>query len=218
MNLDVLLKEYANDPRCFKIVDRITASQPQRIQLSGLQGSATPFVVSSVFSNPAASQLNHLIILRDAEEAAYFHNTLENISKALNLFYFPSSFKNKKNYRLLNPSHVMLRTECLTRFSTPTRGDRVGIIITYAEAMFEKVVLPKTLSANIISIKQGDELEVNTILGKLVDMVFHFQKNRCRVYPRVQRTARAGTQSPCARNHDRLVCRVVYSLQAHLLV
>ena len=172
MNLEVLLKEYANDPRCFTIVDRITASQPQRIQLSGLQGSATPFVVSAVFSNPSASQLNHLIILRDAEEAAYFHNTLENITKALNLFYFPSSFKNKKNFRLLNPSHVMLRTECLTRFSTPTKGDRVGIIITYAEALFEKVVLPKTLSANIISIKQGDTLEVNTILGKLVDHGF----------------------------------------------
>ena len=166
------MKEYANDPRCFKIVDRITASQPQRIQLSGLHGSATPFVVSSVFSNPSASQLNHLIILRDAEEAAYFHNTLENITKALNLFYFPSSFKNKKNYRLLNPSHVMLRTECLTRFSTPSKGDRVGIIITYAEALFEKVVLPKMLSANIISIKQGDELEVNTILGRLVDHGF----------------------------------------------
>ena len=172
MNLEVLLKTYANDPRCFKIVDGITASQPQRILLSGLQGSATPFVVSSVFSNPSVSQLNHLIILRDAEEAAYFHNTLENITRALNLFYFPSSFKNKKNYRLLNPSHVMLRTECLTKFSTPQRGDRVGIIITYSEALFEKVVLPKTLSANIISIKQGDELEVNTILGKLVDHGF----------------------------------------------
>ncbi len=172
MNLEVLLKEYANDPRCFKIVDRITASQPQRILLSGLRGSATPFVVSSVFNNQAASQLNHLIILRDAEEAAYFHNTLENITRALNLFYFPSSFKNKKNYRLLNPSHVMLRTECLTRFSSPSKGDRVGIIITYGEALFEKVVLPKMLSANIISIKQGDELEVNTILGKLVDHGF----------------------------------------------
>ena len=172
MNLEVLLKEYANDPRCFKIVDRITASQPQRILLSGLRGSATPFVVSSVFNNQAASQLNHLIILRDAEEAAFFHNTLENITRALNLFYFPSSFKNKKNYRLLNPSHVMLRTECLTRFSSPSKGDRVGIIITYGEALFEKVVLPKMLSANIISIKQGDELEVNTILGKLVDHGF----------------------------------------------
>ncbi len=172
MNLEVLLKEYANDPRCFAIADRIATAQPQRIQLSGLHGSAAPFIVSAIFDNPAAAHLNHLIILRDAEEAAYFHNTLENLTKALNLFYFPSSFKNKKNYRLLNPSHVMLRTECLTRFSSPIGTGRVGIVITHAEALFEKVVLSKKLSANIISIKQSDTLEVNNILGRLVDHGF----------------------------------------------
>lgn len=168
----MLLKEYAVDPRCFKIADRITLSQPQQIQLKGLQGSAASFIVSSIFTNPSASQLNHLVILRDAEEAAYFHNSLENITSVLNLFYFPSSFKNKKNYRLLNSSHVMLRTECLTRFSNSTGINRVGAIITYPEALFEKVVLPKTLSANIISIKQGDTIDPNGIYEKFVGYGF----------------------------------------------
>jgi len=172
MNLEMLLKEYAVDPRCFKIADRITLSQPQQFQLKGLRGSAASFIVSSIFTNPSASQLNHLVILRDAEEAAYFHNSLENITSALNLFYFPSSFKNKKNYRLLNSSHVMLRTECLTRFSNPTGENRVGAIITYPEALFEKVVLPKTLSANIISIKQGDTIDPNSIYEKFVGYGF----------------------------------------------
>lgn len=171
MNLEMLLKEYANDSRCFTIVDRITASRPRQIQLKGLHGSATPFVVSSVFNHASASQLNHLIILRDAEEAAYFHNTLENITGALNLFYFPSSFKNKKNYRLLNASHVMLRTECLTRFANPM-GERVGVIITYPEALFEKVVLPKTLSANIISVKQGETIDPVSIYEKCIGYGF----------------------------------------------
>src|SRR5665647_1001357 len=118
MNLDVLLNSYKNDPRVFTIADSIGLSQPQKIHLSGLQGSASQFIINAVFSHPAASKINHLVILRDAEEAAYFHNTLENISNALNVFYFPSSYKTKKNYRLLNSSHVMLRTECLTKFST----------------------------------------------------------------------------------------------------
>lgn len=172
MNLEMLLNGYLHDPRCFKIVDRITVSQPGQIQLTGLRGSAAPFVVSAVFNHDSASQLNHLIILRDAEEAAYFHNTLENITSALNLFYFPSSFKNKKNYRLLNASHVMLRTECLTRFSNPVGQNRVGAIVTYPEALFEKVVLPKTLSANIISIKQGDTIDTNAIYEKFVGYGF----------------------------------------------
>jgi transcription-repair coupling factor (superfamily II helicase) len=65
-----------------------------------------------------------------------------------------------------------LRTECLTRFSSPTGGGRVGAIITYPEALFEKVVLPKTLSANIISIKQGDTIDTNSIYEKFVGYGF----------------------------------------------
>lgn len=169
MNLELLLKEYANDPRCFTIADRITLSRPQRILLSGLSGSASSFIIAAIAGHPSTSQLNHLVILRDAEEAAYFHNTLENLTGALDLFYFPSSFKNKKNYRLLNSSHVMLRTEALTKIAA---GGNKKILVTHAEALFEKVVLSKTLAENIIAIKQADTLEVNSILGKLVDHGF----------------------------------------------
>ena len=165
MDLELLLKEYTNDPRCFKIVDRITASSPQKILLKGLRGSSISFIVSAVFNHSSSAQLNHLVILRDAEEAAYFHNTLENLTLALDLFYFPSSFKNKKNYRLLNSSHVMLRTETLTKLAA---GGNKKIIITYPEALFEKVVLPGTLSKNIISIKQGDTIQVNEILENFI--------------------------------------------------
>ncbi len=168
MNLDVLMNMYLDDPRIFKITDKIVLPQPQKIHLTGLSGSASQFIISAVFNNKNASHLNHLIILRDAEEAAYFQNTLENITDALNVFYFPSSFKNKKNYRLLNSSHVMLRTECLTKFSNPLSTGRVGAIITYPEALFEKVVLSKTLSENIISFKQGEVIDVDTILSKFV--------------------------------------------------
>jgi len=172
MNLDVLLSSYQNDPRIFTIADKIVFPQPQKINLAGLQGSASQFIINAVFNHPAASKINHLVILRDAEEAAYFHNTLENISNALNIFYFPSSFKTKKNYRLLNSSHVMLRTECLTKFSTASPGAKVGAVITYPEALFEKVVLSKTLSSNIISFKQGENIDVDGILKRFVEYGF----------------------------------------------
>ncbi|HEY0298978.1 MAG TPA: hypothetical protein VGB84_07140, partial [Arachidicoccus sp.] len=74
-------------------------------------------MAASVFQDESLKQFNHVFVLNDAEEAAYFHNTLENLTGALNLFYFPSSFKNRKNFQLLNSSHIMLRTETLTRFS-----------------------------------------------------------------------------------------------------
>ncbi|RYY65206.1 MAG: transcription-repair coupling factor, partial [Chitinophagaceae bacterium] len=165
----VLMNFYKNDPRCFQIVDRISLSKPQHLHLKGLAGSASQFILAAVFNHPISSQLNHLVILRDAEEAAYFHNTLENITNALDIFYFPSSFKNKKNYRLLNSSHVMLRTEALTKIAG---GGNKKVVVTYPEALFEKVVLSKTLSANIISIKQAEELDVNGTLQRFVEHGF----------------------------------------------
>ncbi|MFT3703380.1 MAG: transcription-repair coupling factor [Agriterribacter sp.] len=171
MNLNVLLDVYQNDPRIFQIADRIVLSKPQRLYLKNLHGSAPQFVFTGIFRHQLASQLNHVIVLNDAEEAAYFHNSLENLTSALNVFYFPSSFKTRKNYRLLNASHVMLRTEMLTRFSSPT-GDRVGVIVTYPEALFEKVVLPKTLSGNLIRIKAGDTINVTELLSQFIDYGF----------------------------------------------
>ena len=173
MNADVLMNMYKNDPRSFKIVDGITMSSPQHFHLKGLNGSASQFILAAVHANESASQTNHLVILRDAEEAAYFHNSLENITGALDIFYFPSSFKNKKNYQLLNSSHVMLRTEALTKITqSKNLSQAKKIVVTYPEAIFEKVVLSKTLSENIISIKQADELDVNTMLQRFIEHGF----------------------------------------------
>jgi len=173
MNADVLMSMYKNDPRSFKIVDGITLSKPEHFHLKGLQGSTSQFILAAVHANEAAFQINHLVILRDAEEAAYFHNSLENITGALDIFYFPSSFKNKKNYQLLNSSHVMLRTEALTKITQAKKlSQSRKIIVTYPEAIFEKVVLSKTLSENIISIKQADELDVNTMLQRFIEHGF----------------------------------------------
>ncbi|MEN9686871.1 MAG: transcription-repair coupling factor [Bacteroidota bacterium] len=165
MNLTVLQELYQNSPHLFQLADRLSIAQPQKTFLKNLQGSSAEFVVSAVFMHPGCSKMNHLVVLNDAEEAAYFHNTLENLTHALDLFYFPSSFKNRKNFRLLNSSHVMLRTEALTKLAA---GGNRKIIVTYPEALFEKVVLPKTLSSNIISIKTNDTIQPEGLMELFV--------------------------------------------------
>ena len=171
MNSEALLESFVHSPRLFQLADRLLLSTPQRIACRNLQGSSPAFLISAIFQQETTRHLNHLVVCEDAEAAAYLHNTVENLTGALDLFYFPSSFKNKKNYRLLNSSHVMLRTETLTRL-TAARGTGKKLIITYPEALFEKVVLPSTLSGNIISIKAGDTLDLNGLLGTLVDRGF----------------------------------------------
>ncbi len=178
VNFELLQKKFSDDPRLFQLANRLSlpvpthsGAQTQRIYLKNLQGSAPQFVAAAVFNHPTLEQYNHLFIVNDAEEAAYFHNSLENLTKELNLFYFPSSFKHPKNFRLLNSSHVMLRTEALTKFSMPT-GLRTGAIVTYPDALFEKVVLPDKLQGNMLLIKTNDTLDVDSLMGFLVDLGF----------------------------------------------
>jgi transcription-repair coupling factor (superfamily II helicase) len=169
MNSEVSPGLLMNSPRIFQIADRITLSRPQIISLKNLQGSSPAFVISAIFQHQITVQLNHVVVCADAEAAAYLHNTIENLTNGLDIFYFPSSFKNKKNYRLLNSSHVMLRTEALTKWSA---GGNKKLLVTYPEALFEKVVLPKTLSGNIIHIKSGDNIDLNGMMEKFVNYGF----------------------------------------------
>ena len=171
-----LLERYQNSPRLFQLADRLSftpTGTPSSIYLRNLQGSSAPFVAASALLHPSCERLNHLVILNDAEEAAYFHNTIENLTEALDIFYFPSSFKNTRNFSLLNSSHVMLRTEALTKMAAARKELLFKkMLVTYPEAIFEKVVLPETLSSNIIYIKTGDTLNVEELLLKLSDYGF----------------------------------------------
>ncbi|HUR09879.1 MAG TPA: transcription-repair coupling factor [Flavitalea sp.] len=169
MNLQELLSKFVDDPRLFQIADKLSFASPAGIYLKNLRGSSPVFLVSGIFNHPASSQLNHVIVCEDAESAAYFHNSLQSLTNALDLFYFPSSFKTRKNFRLLNSSHVMLRTETLTRWSA---GGNKKMLITYPEALFEKVVLPETLSGNIIHMKTGDVLDVDGLIVRLAGYGF----------------------------------------------
>ena len=169
MNNEALTDLFHKDPRLFRIADRLTLSQPQKIFLRNLQGSSPAFVITAIFNNSITSALNHVVLCSDAESAAYLHNSIENLTRGLDIFYFPSSFKTNRNYRLLNSSHVMLRTEALTKWSA---GGNKKLLVTYPEALFEKVVLPETLSGNIIRIKSGDHIDLVELMEKLVSYGF----------------------------------------------
>lgn len=168
MNLDVLQGLYQNDIRLKQIAAGISLPGNKiRVYLDNLRGSSINFIASAIWH---LADANHVFILNDREEAAYFHNDLEHLTKALDICYFPDSFKKTGAFNELNSSHVMLRTEALTKFT----GNRVNkkVLVTYPEALFEKVVNPSSLSGNMISIKVGENLQVDALLERFVSLGF----------------------------------------------
>lgn len=176
MNLQALLGLYENDIRLKQLAAAVSLPNPKiRVQLDHLYGSSVNFLAAAVWklSSSAGEQIaegaNHVFVLNDREEAAYFHNDMEQLTKSLDVCYFPDSFKKPGDYSDLNSSHVMLRTEALTRFSNARKG---GIFVTYPEALLEKVVNPKALSGNMIHIKVGELLKVDELMERLVALGF----------------------------------------------
>ena len=173
MNEQSLFERFHNSPLLNNLVDRIAMSKlenkPYQVFLQNLNGSAAAFVLQTIFTNTKTDYFNHVIVLNDAEEAAYFFNSIESVTEALDLFYFPSSYKMPQNFSLLNPSHVMLRTEALTKISM---GGNKKIIVTYPEALFEKVIMPNTLQQNMIQIKTNDSIDLNELMQSLINYGF----------------------------------------------
>ncbi len=168
MNLQVLQGLYQNDIRLKQIAGGISLSEPKlRAYMDNLRGSSINFITTAVWQ---LSDANHVFILNDKEEAAYFHNDIEHLTGALDICFFPDSFKREGYYKELNSSHVMLRTEALTKFSKADCHKKV--LVTYPEALFEKVVNPNTLSDNIINIKVGENLKVDELLDGFVKLGF----------------------------------------------
>lgn len=169
MNLQVLQGLYQNDIRLKQIAAGVSLPEPKlRVYLDNLRGSSINFIGTTIWQ---LCDVNHVFILNDKEEAAYFHNDIEHLTGALDICFFPDSFKRTGHFKELNSSHVMLRTEALTKFSKGNDTHK-KVLVTYPEALFEKVVNPNTLSGNIISIKVGENLKVEELMKQFVKLGF----------------------------------------------
>src|SRR5690554_3773826 len=168
MNLQTLQGLYQSDVRLKELAAALSLSEPKlNIALTNLKGNVGAFVAHSVW---AQSERDHIFVLDDKDEAAYFHNDFEHLSGALDVFFFPDSFKKSGDYTQLNSSHVMLRTEALNKWS----GDKVRkkVMFTYPEALFEKVVQAKTLSRNMIQVAVNHQLNLDELMERLVALGF----------------------------------------------
>ena len=71
----------------------------KRVHLKGITGSSDAFITHAVTSNIGG---NHLLVLSDKEEAAYFYNNLENIinnERGTTLLFYPVHLKALSNRR-----------------------------------------------------------------------------------------------------------------------
>ena len=147
------LSIYQADSVVQTLAEGIRASKPNVLHVKGLHGSLDAVVFASVFKSGRSS---HVIILHDKEEAAYFQNDLQNLLGEKEVLIFPMSYKRPYEYDETENANILMRAEVLNQFTT--RPDS-QIIVTYPEALSEKVITKKSLATNTYIINVGEKLD-----------------------------------------------------------
>jgi len=149
-----------------KLGETITQSQ-KKIHISGLVGAATSLVIADTFKK---LELPLLLIFNDKEEAAYHLNDLENILGDKEVLFYPGSYRRPYQIEETDNANVLLRSEVLNRINSRKKP---AIIVTYPDALFEKVATRKELEKNTLKISVGDQLSIDFINEVLFEYQFH---------------------------------------------
>ncbi len=107
-------------------------------------------------------------ILNDKEEAAYFYDDLNNLQTKGAVLFFPGSYKRSIHNEQFEQENIILRTEVLNQI----REGNPASIVTYPEALVEKVISGDTLASHSFAVKKGDKLSIDFLNDVLYEYGF----------------------------------------------
>ena len=152
-----LLQYYKTDDRIIKLAGALSDYKCAKIHLKGLIGSSDAMVALALYN---IQKQGNLFVLPDREEAIYFQNDLENIFGHRVLF-FPSSYKKPFDITQLDTSAVLQRVEVLNELKYNTANGK--LIVSYPEAIAEKVIDQQVLAANTLEINLAEKISIESI-------------------------------------------------------
>ena len=165
MSQSNLFYTYEQSAKVAQIASSLTL-QGQKVHLGGLVGSSLSFVVHALFKK---TEQPFLVILDDKEEAAYYLNDLEQMVGADDVLFYPGSYRRPYQIEDTDNANVLLRAEVLNRINSRKKP---AIIVTYPEALFEKVVTKKELDKNTLKVSVGDQISIEFINEVLFEYEF----------------------------------------------
>lgn len=169
-----LISLYLQSNRTKQFALNLSQKEIVQAKVNGLSGSSRSlFAVGCVLS----SSQPHLFVLQDKESAAFFFGDLEQLlqeedtdfSERQSVF-FPESPASHEHAKKSDNFDILLRTKMLQRLE---QGNRL-MIVTYPEALMQKVITKKTIDTETFTISQGEKLSVDFMLEYLSDKNFEY--------------------------------------------
>ncbi|MDE5869004.1 MAG: transcription-repair coupling factor, partial [Muribaculaceae bacterium] len=139
----------------------------RRIFLGGLPGSSP----AMLFGGMERDKNPSLIVADDMDSAGYLYHDLCQIMGEESVAIFPSGYKRDIKYGQPDAPQQILRTETLEAIR---RSDKkLRYVVSYPEALAEKVADREKFAVESVTVKKGDKLLLSELVEKLRLLGFH---------------------------------------------
>jgi transcription-repair coupling factor (superfamily II helicase) len=164
MELSEILTLYAAHPQIVSI-EKWLNSSGRHLNIQGLLGSARSIALASLYLKQPQTWI---VVSDQAEEAGYLYNDLKQLLGEETIFFFPSSYKRTFVQGKTDAANEILRTEVLQHLASQPSA----LVITYPEALAEKVINSNGLNDNTLTLHVGEQVDTHFVIDLLIQYGF----------------------------------------------
>ena len=167
MELDTFRNHFLDEENVNEISSLLVSGQS--LSLKNISGSLYALNAYAVIEKTEGF---HLFILPDKESALYHYNDLENIiqnQRGTTLLFYPASFRRPYQIMEADATSVLQRTEVINSLD---KQRKKVIIITYPEAIIEKVIDRSSLNKQCISLHKEEQIDLEFLNEMLIELQF----------------------------------------------
>jgi transcription-repair coupling factor (superfamily II helicase) len=137
-----------------------------RIHWKGLVGSSKSLAAAAVAEQVPG---HHVFVLQDKEAAAYFLNDLEQLYPGESqVLFYPASYRAPYQLEETDNANVVARAEVLEKIN----NGRNCWVITYPQALFERVPTQKRLTENTMRVERNKKYSIDFFNELLLEYGF----------------------------------------------
>ncbi len=165
MELKTFRSLFAKHPAIDATANQLQYSE-SKVHWKGVANSAR-----ALFATQLSAQVpgHHLFVLQDKEEAAYFFNDVESLfPDEKNSVFYPASYRSAYHFEETDNANVVARAEVLEKINNGTNA----WIVTYPQALFEKVPTQQKLTENTLKVQKGQKYSLDFMNELLLDYGF----------------------------------------------
>ena len=169
METSQLLRLLAQHPQVKTLSEAIRKPRLRSFHVGGLPSSSAALTFAAIAQRKVTLP-TLLFVLNEEEEAGYFYHDLVQMLGEERVLLFPSSYRRAIKYNQKDAGNEISRTEVLSRMSTESGPSLY--IVSYPEAMAEKVLSKNELTDNTIVIRQGETHDFRQLEDQLESLGF----------------------------------------------